>query len=130
MSSATVRLGTDSGCSTTIRTFNAPVAQTDDEKYAGLSGRTAPLARREGMLFEYSAPVDDSFYMRNTYIPLSIAFFDSDHRLIQSFEMPVEADPSRPTKLYTPNGSYVDALEASPGSFAGMNPGEVYLCIG
>lgn len=82
------------------------------------------------MLFEFSAPVDDSFYMRDTYIPLSIAFFDSDHLLTRSFEMSVESDPSHPTKLYTPNSPYVDALEAAPGSFVTMNPGEVYLCIG
>ena len=129
LSTATIRLGLDSTCTATLKTLSVPVASSDGEKYTGLSGRRKPLAPGDGMLFEFMAPVEDSFYMRDTTIPLSIAFFGVDHRLIQSFEMAVEPDPARPSRLYSPNSPYLDALEAAPGSFAEMTPGEVYLCI-
>ena len=40
-----------------------------------------------GMLFCYENPRELSFWMRNTKIPLSIAFIDEDHRVHEIFDL-------------------------------------------
>ena len=49
-------------------------------------GRTE-LKEGEGMLFVFKEPAMLSFWMKNTLIPLSIAFFDEEKRLINKADM-------------------------------------------
>ncbi len=45
------------------------------------------LAKNQGMLFVFDKPQMQSFWMKNTYIPLSIAFFSENKELINILDM-------------------------------------------
>ena len=76
-----------------------------------------------GMVFLYPADVAESFWMKNTLVPLSIAFVAADGRVVSVAEMtPCKADPC---PSYAPGGPYRYAIELAAGSFgdAGVGPG-------
>ena len=76
-----------------------------------------------GMVFLYPADVAESFWMKNTLVPLSIAFVAADGRVVSVAEMtPCKADPC---PSYAPAGPYRYAVELAAGSFgdAGVGPG-------
>ena len=53
------------------------IAQTDESRMQGLMFREK-LQENQGMLFAFSSQRVLSFWMRNTYIPLEIAFINED----------------------------------------------------
>ena len=78
----------------------------------------------DGMLFAFAEPIAASFYMRNTPLPLSIAFFDDDGELVSTVDMePCEDREGCP--LYGADGPYVHALEVEQGDLPslGVVPG-------
>ncbi len=82
------------------------------------------LPRNQGIAFVWDAPTDVTFWMKDTLIPLSIAFADENGHVITVREMtPCEADPC-PT--YAADGPYTVAVEANAGWFGdhGVEPGE------
>ncbi len=93
----------------TIRVEHAATPETLRE---GLMHRTA-LAADNGMLFELGEPDIHCFWMKNTLIPLSIAFIDRDGRIVDIQDMrPQSLDPHCPTEPVT------RALEMNLGWFA------------
>lgn len=62
------------------------IAKTHESRAKGLMGRTE-LADGHGMLFIYDSPQRLVFWMKNTLIPLSIAFFDADKEIINILDM-------------------------------------------
>ena len=75
------------------------------------------------MVFLYPADVTEAFWMKNTLVPLSIAFVAADGRVVSVAEMtPCRTDPC-PT--YPPAGRYRYAVELAAGAFpaAGVGPG-------
>ena len=56
------------------------VARTPDERRTGMMHRLE-IGPDEGMLFVFPEPQFLSFYMKNTYVPLSIAFIQADGRI-------------------------------------------------
>lgn len=91
------------------------LAITDAEKEQGLMGRTS-MGPSEGMAFLFDTPTTVSFWMKDTLIPLSIAFWDEQGRIVEIDEMtPCAADPC-PT--YGPDVAYRGAVEANEGFFA------------
>lgn len=74
----------------------AEVALTITEISTGMMFRTN-MAENEGMLFVFSQPHQASFYMKNTTVPLSVAYIDPEgaileiHDLKPLDETPVEA---------------------------------------
>jgi uncharacterized membrane protein (UPF0127 family) len=90
------------------------IADTDAERAKGLMGVTR-LPENHGMAFLWDAPTDGAFWMKDTLIPLSIAFVGQDGKVVTIQEMtPCAADPC-PT--YTATGPYVTAIEANAGWF-------------
>ena len=88
---------------------------TEAEREVGLMGRTA-LDADAGMVFLFDGTTTASFWMKDTLIPLSIAFWGTDGRIVGILDMePCEADPC-PT--FNPGVPYVGALEANLASFA------------
>jgi uncharacterized membrane protein (UPF0127 family) len=99
------------------------VADTAQEQQKGLMG-VEILPADEGMAFVFDEPVDSTFWMKDTLIPLSIAFVDESGRVIGVRGMrPCEADPC-PT--YGIDEPYVLAIEANLGWFdrAGIEGGD------
>ncbi|MDH5285749.1 MAG: DUF192 domain-containing protein [Betaproteobacteria bacterium] len=90
----------------------AEVATTDAQVRTGLMFRFS-LAPDSGMLFVYSTPQPMAFWMRNTYVPLSIAFIAADGRIINIEDM---APLDERLKFSTAPALY--ALEMRKGWFA------------
>ena len=90
------------------------VADTNAERAQGLSGR-AELGSADGMAFLFDGPTTGRFWMKDTTIPLSIAFWDSSRRIVRIIQMaPCGTEPC-PT--YRPPVPYVGALEVNRGFF-------------
>ncbi len=70
------------------------------------------LAEDAGMLFVFDREVTDGFWMRNTLIPLSIAYIDSGGRIVDIQDMePLDETP------HPPASPYQYALEVNQGFF-------------
>jgi uncharacterized protein len=52
------------------------------------------MANNEGMLFVYERPDQRCFWMRNTLIPLSIAFIADDGRIVNIADMKPKSEQS------------------------------------
>jgi uncharacterized membrane protein (UPF0127 family) len=90
------------------------VADEPAERSTGLMGRDR-LDPYDGMAFVWDEPVRTSFWMKDTLIPLSIAFWDRRGEILAILDMePCEADPC-PT--YDPGATFVGALEVARGRF-------------
>ncbi len=79
------------------------IADTDAERQTGLMGRTV-LPEDAGMLFVFEGEQALSFWMRDTLIPLSIAYIDAQGRIVDIQDMEplddvpphyVSAEPAR-----------------------------------
>ena len=107
--SGTVRIGA-SGGSVEVE---VEVADDMEEMQKGLMGRTA-LAEDAGMLFVYPEERELSFWMKDTLIPLSIAFMDAEGRIVDIQDM--KALDDRPPH-YTSAEPARYALEVNEGFF-------------
>ncbi len=106
-----VRIGTDGG---TIELENLQVARTSEARAQGLMGRTS-LPQDGGMAFLFDEETTAAFWMKDTLIPLSILFWQSDGRIIDILDMrPCRADPC---PMYRASGPYVGAIEMNRGAF-------------
>lgn len=99
--------------------LTAEVAATDAARTTGLMYRRM-LPENHGMLFVFPYASPQSFWMMNTYVPLSIAFIDESGAIINIADMkPLTTDthPSAKPAKY--------ALEMNRGWFAkrGIMPG-------
>ena len=91
----------------------AEIARTELEIASGLMHRDA-LGVNEGMLFVMPWTREVAFYMRNTKIPLSIAYIGEDGRILEIHDMAPLDENGRPSK--EPNVRFV--LEMDQGWFA------------
>ena len=91
--------------------FHTEVADTPRERGRGLMGRTA-LPADGGMLFVFERPGRHCFWMRDTPLPLSIAFIDEAGRIVSMADMqPRTETPHCPAR----DARY--ALEVRQGEF-------------
>lgn len=95
-----------------IHVIRAELADRAATRMVGLMGRES-LGPNEGMLFVFEDKAVHCFWMRNTPLPLSIAFLDDDGRVVNIEQMAPHSDdshcPSRPVRF---------ALEMEQGWFA------------
>lgn len=90
------------------------VADSPELQARGLMHRES-LDADAGMLFVYFQETNGTFWMKDTLIPLSIAFFDRDGEILNILDMdPCEADPCT---SYNPGVMYQGALEVNQGAF-------------
>lgn len=98
-----------------IHQIQAEIARTPEQRAIGLMNRSA-LGGNEGMLFVFDEAAPQCFWMKNTLIPLSIAFVADDGTILQIADMPPQTLKStcsaRPVRL---------ALEMNKGWFAQRN---------
>ena len=62
--------------------FEVSIARTVEDRGRGLMFRT-DLGPREGMLFVFDDDEHRAFWMKNTPLPLSIAFLSADGKILQ-----------------------------------------------
>lgn len=91
-------------------TFEVDVARTEKQRNKGLSGQTKI---NRGMVFLWQKPVTETFWMKDTHIPLDIAFVSPDWEIISI--KPLE--PLSPELVGSPL-PYIAALEMPAGWFA------------
>ena len=74
--------------------FTVEVARTPEEQAQGLMNREA-LAPDRGMIFPYERPAPQSFWMKNTLIPLDMIFVRADGTVarIEANTAPLSLDP-------------------------------------
>ena len=90
----------------------AEVATTPEQRGVGLMNRFS-LKPDHGMLFVFERPEPLAFWMRNTYIPLSIAFIAADGHILNIDDMQPQTDDPHWSK-----GPALYALEMKKGWFA------------
>jgi uncharacterized protein len=95
-------------------TLQVEIADNTTLRDRGLMGRQS-LATDSGMAFLWPQPTTATFWMKDTLIPLSIAFWDSSGKIVAIKEMtPCSSDPC-PT--YGAPVPFAGAVEANPGWF-------------
>lgn len=77
----------------------------------------------EAMVFRYPRPVTGTFYMRDTLIPLSIAFFDAGGRFVSAADMEPCPDEIAECPQYPAEAPYTHAIEVAQGSLASLGIG-------
>lgn len=97
------------------------VAKTPAERATGLMGRRH-LEKEGGMLFIFEEEGYHSFWMKDTLIPLSIAFIDREGRIVKITDMKPMTLTSHP-----PPQPILYALEMNQGWFSknGIRVGDV-----
>jgi len=98
----------------------AETAATEATRTYGLMNRFS-LQPDHGMLFVFAEPQPLAFWMKNTYVPLSIAFIGADGRIINIDDMAPRTEETHPSR-----GLALYALEMKKGWFAdrGIRPGD------
>jgi uncharacterized membrane protein (UPF0127 family) len=98
----------------------AEIARTDEQRRRGLMGRKS-LAEGEGMLFVFETDRVLSFWMKDTLIPLTIAYIAHDGRILEIYDM-----EARSLRSIQSARSARYALEVPRGWFAraGIEPGD------
>ncbi|MCL2809223.1 MAG: DUF192 domain-containing protein [Treponema sp.] len=106
-----------------IATVKAEIARTNDEQTQGLMYRQS-LPDGEGMLFVYESDQILSFWMKNTYIPLTIAFINFEGRITEIRDM----YPHDTNAIYS-NRPVRYALEVPQGWFSriGVKEGDTVI---
>lgn len=93
------------------------VADREDLRQQGLMNRKT-LDEGKGMIFVFGSESPQSFWMKNTYVPLSIAFFDSKKKMVDVFDMnPEISEAVANPRIYRSNKLSQYALEVPQGWF-------------
>jgi uncharacterized protein len=96
-------------------TLQVEVAETPEARAQGLMFRTH-MDENAGMLFIFESTINGAFWMKNTLIPLTIAFIDEGWRIVDIKDMAVARDPHEgPFELYASEKAYQYALEVNQG---------------
>lgn len=115
--------------------ITAEVALTVTEIATGLMFRTN-LADNEGMLFVFGVPHRASFYMKNTYLPLSAAYIDPEgiileiHDLQPLDETPVEARSDQVQYVLEMRQGWFERHRIGPGALVRTELGSLSEVFG
>ena len=99
--------------------FRIEVARSEEQKARGLMHRRS-LGERGGMIFVYEADEHLSFWMKNTTLPLTLAFLSGEGEILQIEELkplslkPVTSARAARYALELPAGS-LKRLGVAPG---------------
>lgn len=88
-----------------------PVAKTRQEQAQGLMD-IKKLAADEGMVFEYDKNVTNGYWMKNTHVPLDVAFVDAQGEIFQISKLEPHDE-----KIVKPSKPYRWAIEMPRGWF-------------
>jgi uncharacterized membrane protein (UPF0127 family) len=107
---ATTAISFQIGSASTAR-LQVEIANTPTLRELGLMNRSS-LGADAGMLFVFPSDTKDAFWMKNTLIPLSIAFVKADGTIVHIEDM----QPETETNHYSTE-PYRYAIEANQGWF-------------
>jgi uncharacterized membrane protein (UPF0127 family) len=101
----------------------ALLATTRSQQEKGLMFRH-DLAGYDGIVFQWSSPTTVQFWMKDTYIPLSIAWFDPTGHFVSAADMAPCRNPTD-CPVYSARAPYTIALEVPQGQLGqlGIGPG-------
>jgi len=112
------------------------LARTPSEREVGLMYRET-LPPDGGMLFVYTSPSNEAYWMYHTLLPLSIAFVDHDGNIVDIKDMPRLTNPDDAAeaarRVYPSEAPYWYALEVNQGWFVehGVGVGQQFVfCLG
>ena len=110
---AALRIGTN--------TLSAQVAADGRSREVGLMSRSA-LGRDEAMVFVFPHPQGVAFWMKDTPVPLSVAYLGASGRILEMHDL----NPRDETPVPSASGAVVYALEVARGWFGehGILPGD------
>lgn len=97
-------------------TLEVEVAETNSQLSYGLMYREK-LSDDQGMLFVFGSPEIRSFWMKNTFIDLSIGYFDQNKTLFQIIDMKATNLMQKDFPSYVSSGPAQFALEVPKGWF-------------
>jgi uncharacterized membrane protein (UPF0127 family) len=102
------------------------VAETEEERTRGLMGVT-DLGGYDGMLFRFDEETRAGFWMRDTPLPLTVAFFGEGGEFVSAADMEPCPEDADDCPVHRPAGPYREALEVEAGRRAtlGLGPGAV-----
>jgi uncharacterized membrane protein (UPF0127 family) len=98
-----------------MQNIRAEVARTPQQMMVGMMFRDA-MGTHEGMLFAYDYPSIQCFWMKNTLLPLSIAFIADDGSIVNIADMQPHSESRHCSKQ-----PVRFALEMNQGWFAKRN---------
>ena len=98
-----VRIGT--------KTYRLEFARSDADKATGLMFRRS-LSKGTGMIFPAQKPTEMAFWMKNTFIPLDVLFYDSNHQISKIIQ---NAQPLDETPVYS-DGPALGFIELPAGT--------------
>ena len=106
-----------------IYLITAEVAADENSRELGLMYRHG-LEPNHGMLFVFDPALKACMWMRNTLIPLSVAFIDADGRVVNIEEMRAQTE-----QIHCARHEVPFALEMARGWFAerGLKPGQTVI---
>jgi uncharacterized membrane protein (UPF0127 family) len=91
--------------------LSAEIAATTETRMTGLMHRFS-LRPDHGMLFVFREPEPLAFWMKNTYVALSIAYIDDKGRIVNIEDMAPKTENAHPSR-----GPVLYALEMKKGWF-------------
>tara|TARA_B100000902_G_scaffold371084_1_gene396759 strand:- start:54 stop:581 length:528 start_codon:yes stop_codon:yes gene_type:complete len=102
--------------------LNAEIADENHERRSGMMHRTK-MGPNEAMLFVFPYPHQTGFWMKNTIIPLSIAYIDQNSRILEIHNL----EPGNTNTVDSKSEKIMYALEVNKGWFTkhGIKPGNV-----
>lgn len=90
------------------------VADTEEERIQGLMYREV-LGSYSGMLFIFDIQANNSFWMKNTRIPLDLIFIDSDKKIVDIIENAQPCVEGHICPALRPQFEYMYCLEVNGG---------------
>jgi uncharacterized protein len=103
------------------RTFCLLLAATPGDQRRGFMHVTDPeLGGYDGMAFVYEADTAGGFWMRNTRLPLSIAWIRADGTTVSMADMEPCPDDAETCPTYEPAGPYRLAIEVPRGGLGDL----------
>ncbi|MCH1490335.1 MAG: DUF192 domain-containing protein [Ilumatobacteraceae bacterium] len=100
------------------------VASTADQRRQGLMNVDS-MGDADGMVFVHDQPTSGAFWMKDTFLPLSIAFFGGDGSFIDAVDMsPCTSESDSDCLRYPTPSNYLLALEVQQGELQRFGVGE------
>lgn len=114
---------TTTGPAGAVGEWCAMLADTPELRARGLMGQR-DLGGYDAMLFRFDSPVTTGFWMKDTVIPLTVAYLDGEGRFVSAADMQ-PCPPGTDCPSYPPEGAYTTAVEVPAGGLGaiGLGPG-------